>query len=556
MNEFFSSFSSYLNGAGLANHLWMWTRKGGYERFVEYSHDPARVQDEILRYYIRNNEKTDFGKRYNFFRIHNRDDYRRLVPLQEWSDIEERVRRIAQGEEEVLTRESVLFLERTSGTTRGAKYVPYTSRLKTELECGLAPWLYSLYQDSPEIFAGAAYWSLSPPLQDENTEDEQDFATRLRGTHRDQDYFNPLSAALLSQIMAVPDSLSREKDPDRFFLLTLARLLSREDLSLISVWSPTFFMRLDDFLRQNRDRLREILMGKSELKFGGVSSSRRKFLLGRLSGDFTWEELWPGLKLMSCWTHAQSSFWIPGVRERLGDIRIQPKGLMSTEGMVSFPLERTLDPVLSIQSHFFEFRRTGDEEIFFCDELELDEEYEVIMSTGGGLYRYLTGDIVRVTGFYNKTPCFEFIGRRNTSDLVGEKLAEFQVYAVLREVFGAAEKSDLRLGFLYPHKNEAGNFYYCLYLIPRDERGQERLEAFLYPGGLEKFEAGLRKNPYYHQALELGQLAPLRAKILPSEMEAALRHRIAGDSKSGEGNVKAPVLFRENRLEGLLPDDA
>ncbi|KAK6121480.1 hypothetical protein DH2020_044780 [Rehmannia glutinosa] len=45
--------------------------------------------------------------------------------------------------------------------------------------------------------------------------------------------------------------------------------------------------------------------------------------------------------------------------------------------------------------------------------VEIGKEYEVVITTYSGLYRYRVGDILRVTGFYNSAPQFQFVRRKN-----------------------------------------------------------------------------------------------------------------------------------------------
>ncbi|PPS15418.1 hypothetical protein GOBAR_AA05174 [Gossypium barbadense] len=46
-------------------------------------------------------------------------------------------------------------------------------------------------------------------------------------------------------------------------------------------------------------------------------------------------------------------------------------------------------------------------------EVRVGEEYEVIITNFGGLYRYKLGDVVKVMGFHNSTPELKFVCRRN-----------------------------------------------------------------------------------------------------------------------------------------------
>jgi hypothetical protein len=65
---------------------------------------------------------------------------------------------------------------------------------------------------------------------------------------------------------------------------------------------------------------------------------------------------------------------------------------------------------------------------FTCDRLETGREYFLIVTTPGGLYRYNIDDIVRVNGFFNKTPVIEFVQKGLSAfSMTGEKLYESQV---------------------------------------------------------------------------------------------------------------------------------
>src|SRR6266852_4437688 len=69
---------------------------------------------------------------------------------------------IAAGEPNVLTRDPVLLLEPTSGSTGGEKLIPYTASLRREFQRAVAAWIGDLFRQRPAVRRGRAYWSLSP----------------------------------------------------------------------------------------------------------------------------------------------------------------------------------------------------------------------------------------------------------------------------------------------------------------------------------------------------------------------------------------------------------
>jgi hypothetical protein len=55
-------------------------------------------------------------------------------------------------------------------------------------------------------------------------------------------------------------------------------------------------------------------------------------------------------------------------------------------------------------------------------EVEVGKEYELIVTNRSGLYRYQIEDVVRITGYYNKTPKMEFLYRNNLAmNIANEK---------------------------------------------------------------------------------------------------------------------------------------
>ena len=65
-------------------------------------------------------------------------------------------------------------------------------------------------------------------------------------------------------------------------------------------------------------------------------------------------------------------------------------------------------------------------------DVEVGQEYEVVMTTAWGLYRYRLGDIVRVTGFYNNTPQVAYVCRKNVMlSLNIDKITEKDLKAVV-----------------------------------------------------------------------------------------------------------------------------
>ena len=133
-------------------------------------------------------------------------------------------------------------------------------------------------------------------------------------------------------------------------------------------------------------------------------------LLSVTPGESISQNIWPNLTVISCWADGACQFYVDQLSDYFPDVKIQGKGLIATEAFVSLPFSEKHDPVLAVNSHFFEFIDEDNQQICLAHELSIGKTYSVVISTGSGLYRYQLEDIVEVTGFLNSAPTFRFTG--------------------------------------------------------------------------------------------------------------------------------------------------
>lgn len=486
------------------------------------------MQEGILRNYLNTNADTEYGREYYFSKLNTYQDFAEAVPIvDDFLLLHPYIDNMANGQGDILFKGKPLFFETTSGSTSNAKWIPYNAQLKREFQAAVAVWMKDVYRHCPAAFNGPSYWSISPALKDKETTT----AGIPVGITSDTDYFNPLTAYFLKQLFAVPSNLGSIRDAHHFYLQTWRHLLSRPDLSFVSVWSPNFLLNLDAFLRAN---LEEILQTSL------ISSNRKNEVKWLVGNGSSWQRLFPKLALVSCWTQAQAAIWLPKLKAVLGDVPIQGKGLLSTEGVVTIPLG-FYQHILAYTSQFYEFRLPETEKIFRAHELESDAIYEVILTTGGGLYRYCTKDLVRCTVYVESVPCLEFVGRGSgVSDMVGEKISEVAVNGILAKL---VTECPINSAFLYPVQM-AHSAKYLLIV-----ESNEELEVASLTIGVEN---ELSKNPYYKQALAIGQLSKLELLKMPIGFSDNLYLQHKKVRKLKDGDVKLPLLLHLKSLESII----
>ena len=502
------------------NTAWMLACRREWRAFQSALYDPAAAQTAVLQRILQANADSRFGRRHGFHGIHDASTFQDRVPAADYDTYREHIDRIAAGEPNVLTAERVRLLEPTSGSTSARKLIPYTDSLRHEFQRMIAVWVYNLLSRRPALRRGRAYWSISPALG------PRDYTAGgiPIGFDDDASYLGGVQQWLVRRLLVVPAEAARVADIGRFQYATLLSLLRAEDLTLISIWSPTFLLSLLERIDEWRDRLCDDLMSGADLGFAtyGWSSTRQQPLSrsahgrarqimsllrsGRLSPALN-QQLWPRLGLISCWADASSAMYVEALRELFPKVEFQPKGLLSTEGCVSVPLLDRWGAPLALRSHFLEFEHAS--RFHLAHQLQVGRQYEVVLTTGGGLYRYRTKDIVEVVGLEKHCPLIVFRGRATvTSDLVGEKLNEPHVRSVVERVLAEAV---IHAHFVMLVPVAEAPARYRLYLQPGPD---ESLDPETIARVVAKLELGLRENPHYRYAVDLRQLAPCEIRLL------------------------------------------
>ncbi len=514
-------YATQQGAAFAANALWVASCWPEWRRFGRAAQNVEAAQTALLTHYLQANQNTQYGQRHGFSAIRSPGEYQQKVPLTSYDDYTTDIARVGAGQAAILTAEPVRMFELSSGSSAASKLIPYTGGLKAEFQRGLAPWIYDLYSHLPDLQRGPAYWSITPLT------DGQRFTPGgiPIGFESDSAYLGPLGKWLVESVLAVPNSVKTLTDIQAFRYQTLLHLLRQPHLRLISVWNPTFLTLLLEALKPNWDELlSEIAQGNVEQRI--QPDPQRASALKALSPSEP-DSLWPRLRLLSCWADGASAPYARQLRTLFPGATLQGKGLLATEAFVSFPLVGVEGGVLAINSHFFEFLdESGDS--FLAHQIEKGKTYSVVVTTGGGFYRYQLHDVVEVLGHWRQIPRIRFVGKADhISDWFGEKLDERFVANALAKVFAA---HNLTPAFAMLAPNDGANFHYSLYI-----------ECDRVPAALAKdLDDALCENFHYDYCRKLGQIGPVQAAQVSNGAQTYLYTCQQRGQKLG--NIKPSVL--------------
>ncbi|HXW74378.1 MAG TPA: GH3 auxin-responsive promoter family protein [Steroidobacteraceae bacterium] len=517
--------------AAMLNAAWVGAQSRAWLGFRRALHQPQAAQEHRLSHYLRVNARSEFGRRYGFGDIRSPAEFQDRVPLSGYENYEEAISRVHAGARDVLTTARVRCLQPSSGSTRAAKLIPYTADLQAEFSRAVGPWVFDLARSAPRLLGGPAYWSITPAaVAEEAGADVAARAPTRLGFESDSAYLGGWLQRLAEATLVACGDLGRTADIGEFRRRTLLRLLSERELRLISVWHPTFLTLLLDALAASwSELLVDLARGVAS-----VGRLRREPPRPQRARELAHADprrpgsIWPRLTLVSCWGDAHAATLLADLRARLPGVTIQPKGLMATEAVVSVPFAGRHP--LAIRSHFFEFLDDGGN-ARTAWQLEQGESYSVVVTTGGGLYRYQLRDRIRVEGFLHATPCIRFTGKEDSvSDLRGEKLSEGLVAGILARLL-PAQLPGARFALLAP-EIEGETPRYVLF-VESAAPPPAQLSAAL--------ESALATNPGYAYCVRLGQLRPAAVeRVAPGAAERYLE-RLRGRGQR-LGNIKPVAL--------------
>ena len=506
------------------------TLQGASKRFHTDLSDPARAQREVLQSILQQNKTCVFGKQHGFSVINDATSFAARVPISDYEALSPLIERMSQGETNLLTTHKVLAFEETGGSNEGSKIIPYTAAGLEAFQNGLLPWLNDLYGHHSDLCDGRFYWAISPACRVPKVTQ-----AGIPVGMSDVAYFGDEVGSDIAARLAVPLEANNIANIEQWRDFTLQHLFKCESLSLISVWSPSFLTELLRHAVLKRETLAQAIahgntsddMSLSAIE---IRERRAELVLAELSQPVPdYHRIWTRLRVISCWDHASAAMGAATLRRMFPKVQVQGKGLLATEGLVTIPLTGYDYPVLALRSAFYEFMDSYDN-VFRADQLECEKEYQLLITTHSGLYRYDIGDKVLVRGFAMQTPMLEFTGRSNaTSDMCGEKLND----AFVMKGLAALGQS---FAMLAPNlANNADRNHYVLLL---DQGVIGTLEAISMAAIMEQT---LHDNPQYEYARRIGQLDEVVPVLCDRPLECWLRERM--DKGQRLGDIKIPALL-------------
>mgnify|MGYP000047110727 CR=1 FL=1 len=353
----------------LVNSIISWflkKRKHQIELFLKY---PIDVQEELLLRLIYTARKTDFGKEYDFSSIKNYKTFSNTVPIQQYESIEPLIERCRKGEQNLFWPTNIKWFAKSSGTTNAkSKFIPVSDEALEYCHLKAGKDMLCLYinnNEDTQLFTGKGLklGGSSAIYEDNNT------------------YFGDLSAIITENLPFWADFSSAPS----------------QEIALMAEWET----KMDAIINETIDENITSLVGVPSWMLVLLNKVLEK------TGKENILEVWPNLEV---YFHGGVNF---------NPYREQYKKIIPKKNFKYYETYNASEGFFAIQD------RNGSKELLlmldygiFYEFISMDEyegenstaiplskvkkgiNYAIVITTNGGLWRYLIGDTVKFTSLH------------------------------------------------------------------------------------------------------------------------------------------------------------
>ncbi len=471
-----------------------------------YCKKANKVQEKLLLGLMKDNKTTVYGKANNFDKVKSVEDYQNIVPLSRYSDYEDYVWRMANGEKGLITNRLIRRFTESSGSTGRSKLVPLS---------GWAEWVCQCFSFSAPIGCAVKYFKeqgrLLPPQRGMLT---AEIGSRKLPGGKTVSCLSSIPLLNLKPMIPIFNTTPAEVmyhnepvDMDMHYAKLRFALQDRR----VSYLSTIFITTLESmffYLENNWEMLcDDIEKGTINSGINMPDDIRRKLLKKLRPNPERAEELraefrkgfdvspivpriWPECEWMYGMGTGALSLYAKKLRRYVGEnMPIHYLGYAATEALMAVPIElNSFEYVILPQNGFFEFLPLDAPEgtrPLTISELEVGKEYELILTNTSGFYRYRIEDVVKVTGYYYESPKVTFCYRLNQiANISGEKINQMAFDEIVDNF--SNDIGELLIGYSIYADRATSPGHYVLFIETSGTHSKDEEEYLA-----EKFEKAL-----------------------------------------------------------------
>ena len=330
------------------------------ELFKDY---PIEVQQEVLRKMIVYSIDTEIGKKYDFKTIRHYNDFKERLPTVTYEEIYEDIERNRKGEQNIFWRTPIKWFAKSSGTTNAkSKFIPISFESLEDCHYKAGKDMLSLYFNNnvnSQLLVGKCL--------------------RLGGSREiyenNDSYYGDLSAIMIdnlpfwAELSSTPSSkTSLIPEWEDKVKAIIKESMNQKVTSFAGVPSWMLSLLQQVIEKTGKDNILEIWQDAEVYFHGGVSFEPYRNLYNKLfpSKDFKYFEIFN-----------------------------------ASEGFFAIQDQNSSTELLLMLDYgiFYEFIPVNgsESEIVSLADVRLNTNYEMVITTNSGLWRYKIGDTIKFT---------------------------------------------------------------------------------------------------------------------------------------------------------------
>ncbi len=335
-------------------------------RIEGWKNHPVNSQREVLQDLVTSAQYTEFGRKYHFHELFNLKAFKQAVPVHEYDDLKPYIERIMNGEQNLLWNTPIYWFAKSSGTTNDkSKFIPISDESLEDGHFKAAKDVLTMYyQFNPDsnLLAGKGLI--------------------IGGSHNinpmnSEAQFGDLSAVLLQNTpfwghwLRTPELSIALMDEWESKIEKLAESTIKENVTSISgvpTWTLVLFKRILEIT--GKSNISEVWPELELYMHGGVSFTPYREQFERLIGK--------PVNYLEMYNASEGFF---AAQERPGD-----------DGMLLFTDHGIFMEFMPVSEYGKKHPQT-----IGLQDVEVGKNYALVISTNGGLWRYMLGDTIQFT---------------------------------------------------------------------------------------------------------------------------------------------------------------
>ena len=335
-------------------------------RIEGWKNNPVDAQREVLQDIVTSAQYTEFGRMHRFHELFNVRDFKQAIPVHEYDDLKPYIERIMNGEQNILWNTPVYWFAKSSGTTSDkSKFIPVSDESLEDCH----------YKASKDVLS--LYYQFNP-----DSELLTGKGLVIGGSHsinpmNNEAQYGDLSAVLLQNSpfwghwLRTPDLSIALMDEWENKIAKLAEITIKENVTSISgvpTWTLVLFRRILEMT--GKKVIAEVWPSIELFMYGGVSFTPYKEQFEKIIGK--------KINYLEMYNASEGFF---AAQESPGD-----------DGMLLFTDHGIFMEFMTVNEYGNKFPQT-----IGLQDVQTGKNYALVISTNGGLWRYILGDTIQFT---------------------------------------------------------------------------------------------------------------------------------------------------------------